>query len=60
MSETRVFSRREIEARIAAGDTLIIVEDHVLRLHAWQDIHPGGRLVIQHMVGRDATDEVSM
>ncbi|KAK3703065.1 hypothetical protein LTR37_014676 [Vermiconidia calcicola] len=60
MSETRVFSRREIEARIVAGDTLIIVEDHVLRLHAWQDIHPGGRLVIQHMVGRDATDEVSI
>lgn len=57
---TRVFTRRQIEGLIAAGDTLVIADSHVLRLNAWQDLHPGGRLVIQHMVGRDATDELAM
>lgn len=56
----RVFTRDEIEGRIAAGDTLVIANGHVLRLNHWQDFHPGGRLVIQHMVGRDATDELSV
>lgn len=60
MSESRIFTRRQIEARIAAGDTLVISDNYVLRLNNWQKLHPGGRLVIQHMVGRDATDELSM
>jgi delta8-fatty-acid desaturase len=38
----------------------VISRGHVLRLNKWQDVHPGGRLVIQHMVGRDASDELSM
>ncbi|SMR51701.1 unnamed protein product [Zymoseptoria tritici ST99CH_3D1] len=60
MAERRIFSRREIEGLIANGDTLVIYQNDVLRLNAWQQIHPGGRLVIQHMVGRDATDELSI
>jgi len=60
MSSFRTFTPREVEARIAAGDTLVIFRGHVLRLNNWQDVHPGGRLVIQHMVGRDASDELSM
>lgn len=60
MSSQHLYTRRQIEARIASGDTLVIFQDHVLRLNAWQDVHPGGSLVIQHMVGRDATDELSM
>lgn len=60
MAERRIFSRREIEGLIANGETLVIYQNDVLRLNAWQQIHPGGRLVIQHMVGRDATDELSM
>lgn len=56
----RVFTRTEIEHLIAAGHTLVIQDGHVLRLNAWQDLHPGGRMVIQHMVGRDATDEICM
>ncbi|KAI5358782.1 Putative cytochrome b5-like heme/steroid binding domain, fatty acid desaturase [Septoria linicola] len=58
--QSRVFTRQEIDGLIAAGDTLIIADSHVLRLNAWQDLHPGGRLVIQHMVGRDATDELAI
>jgi hypothetical protein len=38
----------------------VLHQNNVLRLNAWQHVHPGGRLVIQHMVGRDATDELSM
>jgi hypothetical protein len=57
MSNFRIFSPREVEARIAAGDTLVIFRSHILRLNKWQDVHPGGRLVVQHMVGRDASDE---
>lgn len=60
MSICRIFTRCEIESRIAAGDTLVIFQDLVLRLNRWQEVHPGGRLVIQHMVGRDASDELSM
>lgn len=56
----RTFSRREVESLIAAGDSIVIKENMVLRLNAWKDKHPGGDLVIQHMVGRDATDEINM
>lgn len=57
---SRVFTRREIEGRIADGDVLVLYQNTILRLNAWQHLHPGGRLVIHHMVGRDATDELSM
>lgn len=60
MADNRIFSRVEIEALIAAGDLIIIAHNDVLRLNAWQHRHPGGKLVIQHMVGRDATDELSV
>jgi delta8-fatty-acid desaturase len=60
MSNFRVFTPREVEARIAAGDALVIFRGSVLRLNNWQGVHPGGYLVIQHQIGRDATDELSM
>lgn len=60
MSLSRTFTRKEMESRIAAGDTILILDRQVLRLNAWKEKHPGGRLVIEHMVGRDATTEISM
>ena len=58
--QQQVYSRREVEGLIAAGQTIIIYENKVLRLgKGWKDRHPGGKLVLEHMVGRDATDEVS-
>lgn len=60
MSLSRTFTREEIESRIAAGDTIVVLGSQVLRLNAWKEKHPGGRLVIEHMVGRDATAEISM
>lgn len=60
MRECKIYSRSDIEASIAAGDVIVINDGNVLRLNAWLDKHPGGGLVIQHMVGKDATDEISM
>ena len=60
MKKPQIFSRREIESLIAAGDSIVIKDNTVLRLNGWKDKHPGGDLVIQHMVGRDATDEINM
>ena len=58
--QQKIFSRDEIESLIAAGDLIVINDNAVLRLNAWKDRHPGGSLVIQHMVGRDATAEINM
>ncbi|MCJ1355424.1 MAG: hypothetical protein MMC33_005416 [Icmadophila ericetorum] len=54
-----VLSRREIEGLIADGRTITIVDGKVLKVDAWLAFHPGGGKAIQHMVGRDATDEVN-
>jgi len=52
-------SGRQIEGLIANGNSIIIVDQMVLRVDAWLSFHPGGHKVIQHMVGKDATDEVN-
>jgi delta8-fatty-acid desaturase len=59
MVDSRIFSRGQIENLIAAGQTIIIFQNNVLRLNdAWKDRHPGGKLVLDHMIGRDATAEI--
>ncbi|KAL8965155.1 MAG: hypothetical protein Q9183_004001 [Haloplaca sp. 2 TL-2023] len=60
MRQVRIYTRSDIESLIQAGDSIVINDGAVLRLNKWLDYHPGGRLVIQHMVGRDATDEISI
>ena len=55
---TKVVSRREVEALIAEGRHIVIVDGKVLKVDAWLAYHPGGDKAIRHMVGRDATDEV--
>ncbi len=54
-----VFTRRQVECLIAKGNAVLIVEGKVLRVDAWRKYHPGGDKAILHMVGRDATDEVT-
>lgn len=54
-----VLSRREIEALIADGRAVFILDQHVVKADAWRKYHPGGDKAIMHMVGRDATDEVT-
>ncbi|THV86829.1 fatty acid/sphingolipid desaturase [Aureobasidium pullulans] len=55
----RVFSRREVEALIAEGRSVIVMNGKVLKVDAWLKYHPGGDKAIMHMIGRDATDEVT-
>ncbi|XP_014555877.1 hypothetical protein COCVIDRAFT_38441 [Bipolaris victoriae FI3] len=57
--KSKVLSRRDIEAQIANGRSIVIVDNAVLKLDAWLPYHPGGDKAIRHMVGRDATDEVT-
>lgn len=54
-----VLSRRQIEALIADGRAVMVVDGYVLKVDAWIRYHPGGDKAIMHMVGRDATDEVN-
>ena len=58
LTRDRVFSRREIEGLIADGRKIIILDNEVLKTDAWLPYHPGGDKAIQHMVGRDGTDEI--
>ena len=60
MNRNRTFSRREVEGLIADGHIIVIQEGRVLQLDGWLDKHPGGKLAVLHMVGRDATDEISV
>jgi delta8-fatty-acid desaturase len=57
--KAKVFTRREIEGLIASGRSIVIVDNKVLKVDAWMPYHPGGDKAMQHMVGRDATDEVT-
>jgi len=58
MERDGLLPAREIDALIAKGHIIVIFEDYVLKLDSWIQKHPGGRLAILHMVGRDATDEI--
>lgn len=57
--KARVFSRKEIEGQIANGKAIVIVDSKVLNVGAWMPYHPGGDKAMRHMIGRDATDEVT-
>lgn len=52
-------SRREIEGLIADGRMVFILDQYVIKADAWAPYHPGGDKAIRHMIGRDATDEVT-
>jgi delta8-fatty-acid desaturase len=59
MANSRIYNRRQIANLVANGQTIIIFRNNVLRIpEAWKDRHPGGTLVLSHMIGRDATDEI--
>jgi sphingolipid 8-(E)-desaturase len=51
-------ARSDIEALIAEGRQIVLVDGKVLKVDAWLPFHPGGSKAILHMVGRDATNEV--
>ncbi|CAF1132126.1 unnamed protein product [Adineta steineri] len=58
--EKKKYTREEIAQRIIDnGDLLVIHSNKIYRLNAWIKHHPGGDMVILHMVGKDATDEIN-
>ena len=60
MPKHQIISPAEIKRRVDQGEPVVIHEGYVLHLGTWINRHPGGRLAILHMVGRDATDEINM
>lgn len=58
MNRNTLLSSREVEGMIADGHLLVVLDGNVLKLDKFVDRHPGGKLAIQHMVGRDATSEI--
>lgn len=59
MDRKRTLSTFEVEDLIDNGKLIVIYEGHALRLDSWLNKHPGGKLPIEHMVGRDATSEIN-
>jgi sphingolipid 8-(E)-desaturase len=59
LSKLEVLSSPKIYQLIARGHIIVMANGRVLRLDNWLNHHPGGKLVILHMVGRDATDEIN-
>ena len=58
MGRDTIMTPQTVESLIAEGQTIVIFDEWVLRLDCWLEKHPGGRLAILHMVGKDATDEM--
>ncbi|KAJ4361244.1 hypothetical protein N0V95_002062 [Ascochyta clinopodiicola] len=60
MTPPNTVSTQHIEQLVAQGEPVVIHEGYALNMSTWIDNHPGGRLAILHMVGRDATDEINI
>lgn len=60
MGRNQTLTTIDVERLLFAGKQIVIVDGNVLQLDGWLDEHPGGKLVILHMVGRDASNEVNM
>ncbi|RFU31973.1 hypothetical protein B7463_g4357, partial [Scytalidium lignicola] len=54
-----LLSRRQVEGLIAEGRTITIVNQNVLKVDLFLKYHPGGQKAVQHMVGKDATSEIT-
>lgn len=60
MGHLRYLTSIEVEKLLFEGRQIVIMDGYVLQLDGWLNEHPGGRLAILHMVGRDATNEIQM
>ncbi|KAH8590045.1 delta 8-(E)-sphingolipid desaturase [Bisporella sp. PMI_857] len=60
MAAKNIISPCCIKDLIAEGYLIVIFEQKVLRLDAWVERHPGGKLPILHMVGKDASDHINV
>ncbi|KAI5779853.1 fatty acid desaturase [Peziza echinospora] len=55
----KLLTESDVQAMVDAGRKVVIKDGLVLSLDKWFGRHPGGEMVILHMVGRDATDEIN-
>ncbi|RKP34404.1 fatty acid desaturase-domain-containing protein [Dimargaris cristalligena] len=53
-----VITQRQFLERVREGQAVFIFDQKVYRVDRFLDKHPGGRLAIWHMIGRDATAEI--
>lgn len=60
MGRTQLLTTGDIETLLYKGKQIVVMDENVLQLDGWLDEHPGGRLVILHMVGRDASNEINV
>jgi len=60
MGRLRTLTTHDVEKLLFEGRQIVIMDGDVLQLDGWLNEHPGGRLAILHMVGRDATNEINM
>ena len=60
MGVLKVYSRDEVANLIDQGHLLVIFNGEVLKMDKWVNYHPGGRLPIEHMVGKEARDPLSV
>lgn len=59
-SRDTVLTPQAVRRMIADGHAIVVFDGLVLRLDSWLNRHPGGRLAILHMIGKDATDEMTV
>ena len=50
------FTLEEVAARKSQGLIWIIIHDYIYDVTDYQEHHPGGDLVLEHLAGKDATD----
>ncbi|KAF1951208.1 delta 8-(E)-sphingolipid desaturase [Byssothecium circinans] len=60
MSQSTLLAPAALATLISQGRPIVVHEGYALDLHEWIGRHPGGKLAILHMVGRDATDEINI
>jgi delta8-fatty-acid desaturase len=60
LNRDQLVSAAAIEQSIDQGHIIVVHEGYALKLDGWLNKHPGGKLAILHMVGRDATDEINV
>lgn len=55
----KILSKQNVIDLICDGQAVVIYQQNVLNLTLWVHKHPGGDKAVFHMVGRDATDEMT-
>ncbi|KAJ3019473.1 hypothetical protein HKX48_002062 [Thoreauomyces humboldtii] len=58
-AKKREMTMSMVAQRVEKGETLVIYEDRVYNVTPFLKYHPGGELVVKHMAGCDATDEIN-